>query len=44
MKEDTLDVWNKVRKAIEDKDKLAFSEYMVALQIKGKRDIVEDVK
>ena len=41
MKDDTIEVWQKVRLAIENKDKLAFSEYMVALQIKGKRDIVE---
>ena len=39
MKEDTIDVWNKVKKAIEEKDKIGFSNYMVALDIKGRRDI-----
>jgi len=39
MLEDTIHVWNKVKEAIEKKDKLMFSEYMVALQIKGSRDI-----
>jgi len=42
MKEDTINVWKKVKIAIEKKDKIAFSNYMVALQIKGKRDITEE--
>jgi len=41
MKEDTIIVWNKVKEAILNKDKLAFNEYMVALTVKGKRDIEE---
>ena len=39
MKEDTLEVYEKLKKAIDDKDKLAFSNYMKAFWIKGSRDI-----
>ncbi len=39
MKEYKLYDWQKVRTAIDDRDKIAFSNYMFALQLKGKRDI-----
>lgn len=39
MKEDTQDCLNKIIKAIDDKDKLSFENFMKAFYIKAKRDI-----
>jgi len=41
MKKDTQDCLNKIIRAIDDKDKLAFENYMTSFYIKAKRDIKE---